>query len=423
MIDLSLLRILKYRGDFFRIRKRIPDAAVDKNTVKILDTFEVYFDRFPEHTVIDIPTMLPVFRSLNTGMKEETRQAFEQILKTVKTDVDEDTKSTVMQFLLELRLGTSIALLLEQWDAGDLPNIHAALREATDEFELDADIKSLDYLRPDIRALINASLDENGLQWSLTCLREAMRGLRGGDFGIIAARPDKGKTTFLVSECMHLLKQLPLDRNLIWLNNEGPGDRIYMRAVQGALGLKQSELRALDAASEGGASAAFFKAIGGDTRLRVVDIHGLDTYAVENIIRNNAAGLVVFDMIDNIRGFGDSARTDLALEKMYGWARELCVKYDFIGLATSQISNDGDGMQFPTLGMLKDSKTGKQGACDFQLMIGASNDPNLAGMRYIGLPKNKLRREGARGDPRATVNFRPQIARFDDVPIDPTTEE
>lgn len=200
MIDLSLLRILKYRGDFFRIRKRIPDAAVDKNTVKILDTFEVYFDRFPEHTVIDIPTMLPVFRSLNTGMKEETRQAFEQILKTVKTDVDEDTKSTVMQFLLELRLGTSIALLLEQWDAGDLPNIHAALREATDEFELDADIKSLDYLRPDIRALINASLDENGLQWSLTCLREAMRGLRGGDFGIIAARPDKGKTTFLVSE-------------------------------------------------------------------------------------------------------------------------------------------------------------------------------------------------------------------------------
>ena len=80
-------------------------------------------------------------------------------------------------------------------------------------------------------------------------------------------------------------------------------------------------------------------------------------------------------------------------------------------------------MQFPTLGMLKDSKTGKQGACDFQLMIGASNDPNLAGVRYIGLPKNKLRREGARGDPRATVNFRPQIARFDDIPIDPETED
>ena len=74
-------------------------------------------------------------------------------------------------------------------------------------------------------------------------------------------------------------------------------------------------------------------------------------------------------------------------------------------------------MQFPTLGMLKDSKTGKQGACDFQLMIGASNDPNLSGLRYLSLPKNKLRREGTPGDPRATVNFKPQVARFDDVPI------
>ena len=51
------------------------------------------------------------------------------------------------------------------------------------------------------------------------------------------------------------------------------------------------------------------------------------------------------------------------------------------------------------------------------IMVGASNDPNLAGLRYIGMPKNKLRREGAAGDPRATVNFKPEIARYDDVPI------
>jgi replicative DNA helicase len=69
---------------------------------------------------------------------------------------------------------------------------------------------------------------------------------------------------------------------------------------------------------------------------------------------------------------------------------------------------------FPTLSSLKDSKTGKQGACDFQLMIGASNDPGLQSMRYIGLPKNKLRREGASGDPRATVQFNPMIARYED---------
>ena len=160
----------------------------------------------------------------------------------------------------------------------------------------------------------------------------------------------------------------------------------------------------------------YHEAIGGRDKIRIVDIHGRDTYAVENLIRANNPGLVVYDMIDKIRGF-TGERTDLGLEAMYDWGRELGVKYDMIGLATSQISNEGDGLQFPTLGMLKDSKTGKQGACDFQLMIGASNDPNLGGQRYLSLPKNKLRREGAGGDPRATVNFQPEIARFSDIPI------
>lgn len=210
--------------------------------------------------------------------------------------------------------------------------------------------------------------------------------------------------------------QLPADKNILWLNNEGKGETIYMRLIQAALGMKMSEVTAM---RDSGASVAdAYAAVVGDLhRIRIVDIHGMDTYAVENLIRANNPGIVVYDMIDKIRGFGDAARTDLGLEQMYDWARNLGVQYDLIGLATSQISNEGDGLQFPTLGMLKDSKTGKQGACDFQLMLGASNDPNLGGLRYIGLPKNKLRREGAAGDPRATVNFKPEIARYDDIPI------
>ena len=128
-------------------------------------------------------------------------------------------------------------------------------------------------------------------------------------------------------------------------------------------------------------------------------------------------GGVIYDMIDHIKGFGGEARTDLMREEMYKWAREKCVKHDCIGLATSQISADGEGLQFPNMSMLKDSKTGKQGACDALIMIGKSNDEGLQGQRFIGLPKNKLRRDGKAGDPRATVLFNPSIARYEDVPI------
>jgi replicative DNA helicase len=134
---------------------------------------------------------------------------------------------------------------------------------------------------------------------------------------------------------------------------------------------------------------------------------------VDAMIDAANAGIIVYDMIDKIRGFDmNGGRTDERLEEMYDWGRNTAVKYESVGLASSQISNEGDGLQFPSLGMLKDSKTGKQGACDFQIMIGASNDAGLQGYRFIGMPKNKIKREGAQGDPRATVLFDGERARY-----------
>lgn len=414
MIDLTLLQMLKYRGEFYRIRGRVPTKALDGQTLIVLDAYERYFDTMPEAKVIDPSKLLTIFRAMNASMDTEVRQGYENIIANITKDVNDEEKAGVMLTLLELRMGTEIANLVDKWEQGEIANLNGAITDLTDEFQRDADIKALDFIRPDLAALLEESQDTNGLQFRLQCLRDTCRGLRGGDFGIISARPDKGKTTFLASELTHLAKQT--DRPLLWLNNEGRGDRIYLRLVQAALGKTLSEIRAMGS----DALQAYARALGGDDpyKIRIVDIHGQDTYAVENLIRANEPAVVVYDMIDKIKGFGSESRTDLALEEMYSWAREKSVKYDAIGLATSQISNEGDNLAFPSMGMLKDSKTGKQGACDFMVMIGSLNAPEYAGTRYIGTPKNKLRREGAEACPRATVAFKPQIARFDDLPIE-----
>jgi replicative DNA helicase len=415
MIDLTLLQMLKYRGEFFRIKGRIPNKALDPQTIQILKSYETYFKNCPEAKSVDAQKLLTIFRANNPDMAEETRTAYEGIISHIVNDVSEEEKSGVMRSLLELRMGTDIANLIDKWDMGDVANLHAELRGVSDEFERDCDIKSLDYIKPDLNELLEDSKETSGYQWRLESLRKSQRGLRAGDFGIIAGRPDKGKTTFLASELTHLVTQIPEDKTILWLNNEGRGDRIFLRLVQAALGKQVSQIRNTPNPME-----AYKKAIKSDDpyKIRIVDIHGQDTYAVENLIRANDPAIIVYDMIDKIRGFKSEARTDLALEEMYSWAREIGVKYDAVGLATSQISNEGDNLSFPSLGMLKDSKTGKQGACDFQLMIGALNEPSYEGYRYLGLPKNKLRREGAASCPRTTVAFKPQIARFEDLPIE-----
>lgn len=416
MIDLSLLRIMKHRDEFFKIRGRVPKETLNKQTYALLEDFGKYFDQLPEHKRVDMNTFLPMFRAWHPKLSDEHRSAYEQILTAVKEDVPEDDRRSIIQAMMELRLGSDLATLLTDFEEGDVENIHRELEGLIDQYRRDARIKGLDFLRDNIGDLMKEEIDDSGMRWRLECLNQSMRGLRPGDFGIVAGRPDKGKTTFLTSETTCMAPQLPQERTICWLNNEGPGKRIITRLYQSALGAPMSEMIRLH--QQGRLETTYHDLMGGvDWKIRVFDVHGMDTYAVERIIDQNNAGLVVYDMIDKIRGFGEAARTDLALEAMYDWARELCVKYECVGVATSQISQDGDGLQFPTLPMLKDSKTGKQGACDFQLMIGASNDPGLQKVRFLGLPKNKLRREGPAGDPRATVKYAPEIARYSDIPM------
>lgn len=411
MIDLNLLRLMKYRRNFSKIMGRIPESAIESTTLRLLKDFGRYFEKLPDHDRIAMGTFATMFSSWHPDLSHENKVAYANILKKVRTDAAPQEEDAVMQSLLDLRLGEEVTGLLRQYDSGEDLELHTALETALIDYRRDARVRGLDHVEVDIGELLSREEDDHGLRFRLDCLNRSMRGLRDGDFGIIAGRPDKGKTTFVASEITHMAAQD--ERSIVWLNNEGPGDRIYTRLYQAALGMTMPEMIALH--NKGKLIPAYEEAIKGDRyKIRVFDIHGRDTHAVSSIIDRTRPSIVVFDMIDNIRGFGSEARTDLALERMYQWGREAAVRQEFAGLATSQISAEGANLMFPPDSALKDSKTGKQGACDFIMMLGAVDDPGYASSRFIGVPKNKLRRQGSPGDPKATVNYKPEIARYED---------
>jgi replicative DNA helicase len=119
-------------------------------------------------------------------------------------------------------------------------------------------------------------------------------------------------------------------------------------------------------------------------------------------------------MIDNVRFAGgalnNGERTDQILEAMYAWARSLAVKYDHAGIAMSQLSSDAENNRWPAQSMLKDSKTGKQGACDF--IIAGGYDQMMPETRFFSLPKNKLKLEGRPSSPRCPLYFDADRSQF-----------
>lgn len=416
-MDVALLKVCSTRKDYAMLGPLAPKSSLEARTVALLGLFGKYFELYPTHEQIDWQVFLPQFERWHPNLKQEKLDEWKHVFKTIITRVvDDDTRKNLVSDLSENELFTTIANMAEEHSNGNLDQGFYRLGELLEVHKKRMGFKEIKHIDTPIGELLQDEFDDTGISWRLGCLNATMRRLRGGDFGIIAGRPDQGKTSLIASEVTHMAPQLPPERNVVWLNNEGPGKRIIPRCYQAALGLTMSQMKAFQL--QGKLEDMYREYMGGRLdKIRIIDIHGLTNVQVEMLIEQNNAGIVVYDMIDNIRGFGDAARTDLALEHMYQWARERSVKYDCIGLATSQISNDGDNMRYPTIGMLKDSKTGKQGACDFQIMIGSINDPGFQLSRFIGVVKNKLRRPEGRGNPQCEVLFDMDKSIYTDIPM------
>ena len=274
-----------------------------------------------------------------------------------------------------------------------------------------------------IEDLLKEEENDVGFHWRLPCLNRHIKPLKAGDFIVVAARPDKGKTTFAASELTHMASQVDSlypdeRRSILWFNNEGPGRRIITRNFQAALNATTEQL--VEYSNAGTIRDQYAAALGGrGGTLRVFDIHDMWNHEVEDLMRLHKPAGVLFDMVDNIKFGGDAnnngQRTDQLLEAMYQWARMMGVKHDCWIMATSQISADGDGIQWPTLPMLKDSKTGKQGAADVIITIGTLNDPNFLNARYIGTTKNKKVRTRMPASPMCEVTFDGDRGRYNEV--------
>ena len=228
-------------------------------------------------------------------------------------------------------------------------------------------------------------------------LNKAYRNIQGGDATIVAARPGKGKTTFMCQQNLAMAADMAEGKTIVWLNNESRRQMIMSRQIQTALGKTSEELHVMMKA--GTLKDAYIAAMGSANRVEIYDIHGKSHTFVEEILETyglDGVGAIIFDMVDKIKmPMAAGMREDQRLEELYTWSRELGVLYNCPTFPTSQISAEGAGLLFPADHLLKDSKTGKQGACDNILMLGSSADPMIVNTRGISMAKEKTKRAGA----------------------------
>lgn len=441
-LDITALKLLKYRDRYERLASSVPKVALDPTTAILLDDFGAYFREFPETKRIESGPFYLWFRGFrHPTLSADAASVFEQVLGGLREDVDPAVEAGLLERLVAATAAYNTAQLVADFQEGKDVDLRAGLEQIKDAYDaqIERKVKNPQVLDP-IEDLLQAEADDVGIHWPWATVNRSIKPMTGGTFVVVAARPDKGKTTTMSQIVTHAAPQIDVlfpneNRSILWLNNEGPGKEIIKRTFQSAIGKDGSTIEDLaklnyplpegDPDREQYKSAIrreYAKAIGGRMGvLRVFDIHGYSHAEVENLIRKYNPALVVFDMVDNISFSGNAMnngqRTDQLLEAMYQWARLLGVKYDTAVIATSQVSGDGDGLQWPTLTMLKDSKTGKQGAADVIIVLGATNEPMEHDLRYLGTTKNKRARTGMPSNPRLVLQFVGDRARLKEFAV------
>ena len=251
----------------------------------------------------------------------------------------------------------------------------------------------------DIRAMTDEPRRENGLKWRLERFNEVISPLILGDFIVVAARPEVGKTTFLASEVTKMAAQLPKDKKVLWFNNEWTGYQIRNYLYRAALNKTDSEL----GKDLNKAASEYLAELGAIDKIQIFDVFKRSYKDIETIIKSYNVGLIVIDMLDNVMGFNKSGipeTTDEKFGRLYHWASNLSCQVAPV-IVTSQVprlaeskSKEDDLLdvklekRYPPMERLVGSGTLKQGAARVIIMIG--KDENTGDARFIHIPKNKL---------------------------------
>lgn len=384
--DIDLLNVVSHKDTYERFKEHVKKHNVSTITLDIFNVLGEYWDNYPARKEIDI-SEFRTFYFIVRGKKLKDPSLYEQAFDNLKESLahPKPIVKDILSKLIETDYATRIydvCLKIGTGAGGELTDIEPMLNSY--KKEIGASVEKSDvFVKPSLDYL-SGVVASGGLNWRLKELNVALGPLRKGDFVIIAARPETGKTTFTASEASYMMEQLQPDEHVIWINNEEASNKVMMRVIQAFHQVTSSELLSNSKTLE-----SEFIATGGDRFLILDDDSGIKSVnKIATLFKEFKPGLIIFDQLDKVHGFKQD-REDLRIGQLYEWARDIAKEYCPV-IAISQVDGTGEGEKWIQMNQLRGSKTDKIGEADAIITIGKSNEPGLDLQRYIHVPKNKL---------------------------------
>jgi replicative DNA helicase len=387
--DLTLLKILCNKTTYDKYIHLINLAILDEEITLLIKDFNKYYEEFKKENINLCDFAIWFLQFMHPELPDKTKEVYKIILNRLEHTETEIAEQVILKFQ-ELDTANKIKEKLNTFNIEEIRDLLVKHEEITGAIDKQDD----GFIDNDISRILTSTSRDHGLKFRLNCLQQSLGSLIKGDFGIIAAYVDTGKTTLAISEAVYMAQQIK-DGRILWLNNEEFNDRVLKKIWQSALGASWSKIEK----RKEDAHKRFIEKMNGDVnRIKLIDIRNKSVQDIKTIFKRNKPKLVIIDQIDKItmkskQFWGEHDR----LKSLYGEIRSLANEYCPI-IAISQAdastrwidkaSQEVKYQRYIDQSQLDGSKVGKPGEADFIITIG--QDKEYPNSRFIHVSKNKL---------------------------------
>ena len=339
----------------------------------------------------------------NPAITQVAKQNFEQFIESVREEKEPNLNvvKDIIQAIHNRDIGRQIALKASEiWNGGKAD--FSAIKKLLENYSEDISDEEKDKITSSIDDLIQLLNVTTEYKFNIPDLERRVGGIGQGNFTIIFARPESGKTAFwvhLVGSPNGFAFQGAKVHALI---NEEPAVRTQMRIISACTGMTRHEIMENTKLAE-----EKWKHI--KNNITLMDTVDWSLSDVDSYCEKHNPDILIIDQLDKVSVTGTFARTDEKLRSIYMGAREISKRRACSVIAISQASAEAHNRSSISFEMMENSRTGKASEAD--LVIGIGRRDNLDSqdtLRTLCVSKNKI--TGYHGE--IIVNIKPDVSRY-----------
>ena len=380
--DLALMKHLLIHDNFIKARDLLSRDLFEGQLQTVYDLLEELQEKYK--TDISIDYLKKTFRAKYPTSTSAARNAFSIVLDNIEHEqqLNKDFMHDLVVRLVRQYRGRLIAeqgIKISEGQINDFGAVEDILQKINkSDVEIKGTYNEVEY---DLDTFLSNLDTSNLYKFRLPSLSESVPGIGKGNLGIVFARPEVGKSTFV---CYEAAGWIIKGYRVAYFENEEPAYRSYTRIINSVL-----ERSIIEIENDKDKYKEMFKPFAAN--LKVFDCVSTDLRTVDKWAMKNKPDIIILNQLDKFYLEGEYARDDLRLGTLYVFAREMAKRNNAAVIAVTQCSADGEGLANIDYSMMAGSKTSKAAEADIIIGIGANKEIHKGeNFRRFNICKNKI---------------------------------